>query len=71
MKILISKGKFSKNFKIPVRLIFQIKASENFLVSHTSFKMVKFPKLNVEDSSERWYVHLKLRIKVEASNRNF
>ena len=42
-----------------------------FLVSHSSLTMLKFPNLNFEGSSESWYFHVKLRIKIEASNRTF
>ena len=33
--------------------------------------MLKCPKLNFEDSSARWYFHLKLQTKSETSNGNF
>ena len=47
IKIPIFKGKFSKIFRISVRLIFQIKAQMTFFVSHSLLMMLRFPKLNL------------------------
>ena len=39
-----------------------------FSVSHSTLMMLKFPNLNVEDSSKSWHFHLNLQIKTETSN---
>ena len=67
----MSKGKFSQIHLNPVRPVFHKRASVIFFVSPSPLTMLKFPKLNFEDSSESCYFHFKLQIKTETSNRNF